>query len=1077
MDLFRKHKKKPLLEQLDDISTAAAEDLTTSSAHESLPVEIDKDHVSDGSKSSSRLVESSLHSDASNPTIPKHASAIDALVDSDEEGADIFDDEEDDEDLDLSINNPTDEVRLLSSPLCAPSSTLSNDSPSSFRQNVAIDLTLPFASAATLVQPLEHSDLEDSRSSRSYPDSDDGEEDADETGTMSDQDNDKAGSGSASGEDYTDDEEEGEEGYKPGGYHPVKVGEAYNQRYVIIKKLGWGHFSTVWMVKDRRVEETKKTNHFYALKVQKSAEHYTEAAMDEVELLDCIATERKRVEASLLADKDAESAEFVEHSRYVATLHDSFFHTGPNGRHMCMVFSMLGCNLLSVIKAYNYRGIPLPVVKNMIRGVCMGLDFLHRRCKIIHTDLKPENVLLQFPHQMDTEEELAYQMAAMSIEDNGDRDRNTISQSIHEMEKAINNPKTPNEEKKRLRKRLKKKRQKERKRTFGNPKDDDCDSSEDGDMTEHEDILAESKAGAKMLSDFEMGKILSRTANTMMSPNGPDVLPPEAHHRVKRKLGHSSFVLCNFGPQQTEGDSPLTKFVCDDLKVSSPSDPELSASLLEAEADGGLAQIAFLLRLFTPEEELADTMSTALGGVKWEQSNSCRDWRVALSLPTSSLSKELKVAEATTYFRLSQQMRKDTDEKEKQLFIDLVSLVSENLGEEDASAAALTELPATPDLTPRSTRPLPSSLFTLQFPVRSTYIVLSFLESRLPGVVFMTYRRDEGKPSLDSVVFGPCNKSFCHYPLAMKIRQDPLTPSCNTACSLFGFDLRLVKDFLARPSVDCNGLASFDLQHSSNELVLNWWKARNPMQERLKSLTGIDPSVAITSVEDSAETRTSRSTFSELDSAGFKEGGKKASGDTSTAPSSRDTSASSAARPHNQQPDLKDKNMLVRCRTVIVDLGNACWTHRHFSEDIQTRQYRSPEVLIGSNYNTSADMWSLGCMMFELLTGDLLFDPRAGEDYDRDEDHLAMFQELLGKMPKRMALDGKYSKNFFDRKGNLKRIKQLKFWPIQDVLQEKYHFSQEDAKGIAEFIGPLLDFDPKTRVTAREALKSDWLKS
>jgi serine/threonine-protein kinase SRPK3 len=48
---------------------------------------------------------------------------------------------------------------------------------------------------------------------------------------MSDQDNDKAGSGSASGEDYTDDEEEGEEGYKPGGYHPVKVGEAYNQRY------------------------------------------------------------------------------------------------------------------------------------------------------------------------------------------------------------------------------------------------------------------------------------------------------------------------------------------------------------------------------------------------------------------------------------------------------------------------------------------------------------------------------------------------------------------------------------------------------------------------------------------------------------------------------------------------------------------------------------------------------------------------------------------------------------------------------------------------------------------------------
>merc|ERR1712194_968026 len=61
-----------------------------------------------------------------------------------------------------------------------------------------------------------------------------------------------------------------------------------------------------------------------------------------------------------------------------------------------MVFQMLGCNLLSVIKAWEYRGIPIPVVKNMIRGMLKGLDFLHRKCHIIHTDLKPENVLLEF---------------------------------------------------------------------------------------------------------------------------------------------------------------------------------------------------------------------------------------------------------------------------------------------------------------------------------------------------------------------------------------------------------------------------------------------------------------------------------------------------------------------------------------------------------------------------------------------------------------------------------------------------------------------------------------------------------
>jgi len=176
------------------------------------------------------------------------------------------------------------------------------------------------------------------------------------------------------------------------------------------------------------------------------------------------------------------------------------------------------------------------------------------------------------------------------------------------------------------------------------------------------------------------------------------------------------------------------------------------------------------------------------------------------------------------------------------------------------------------------------------------------------------------------------------------------------------------------------------------------------------------------------------------------------------------------------QPNLNDDKVLMASRAVVVDLGNACWTHKHFSEDIQTRQYRAPEVLLGHKYCTSADIWSLGCMVFELLTGDLLFDPREGPDYDRDEDHLAMFQELLGKIPKKMATTGKYSKNYFDRKGNLKHIKQLKFWPIQDVLHEKYHFPMNEAKEVAEFMLPLLEFDTKQRATALQCLRHKWLK-
>jgi serine/threonine-protein kinase SRPK3 len=81
---------------------------------------------------------------------------------------------------------------------------------------------------------------------------------------------------------YTDSEnseDEGMEDYKVGGYHPVHVGEVYLHRYLIMQKLGWGHFSTVWLAKDL------KYNTFVAIKIQKSANHSLEAAYDEVEIL------------------------------------------------------------------------------------------------------------------------------------------------------------------------------------------------------------------------------------------------------------------------------------------------------------------------------------------------------------------------------------------------------------------------------------------------------------------------------------------------------------------------------------------------------------------------------------------------------------------------------------------------------------------------------------------------------------------------------------------------------------------------------------------------------------------------
>lgn len=169
-------------------------------------------------------------------------------------------------------------------------------------------------------------------------------------------------------------DEEDYEDYCKGGYHPVTVGETFKDgRYEVIRKLGWGHFSTVWLSRDN------ETNQHVALKVVRSASHYTETALDEIKLL-------QRIVAANPSHPG---------KAHVVQLLDSFEHKGPNGLHVCMVFEVLGENLLGLIKRYNHRGIPMALVKQITKQVLLGLDYLHRECGIIHTDLKPENVLIE----------------------------------------------------------------------------------------------------------------------------------------------------------------------------------------------------------------------------------------------------------------------------------------------------------------------------------------------------------------------------------------------------------------------------------------------------------------------------------------------------------------------------------------------------------------------------------------------------------------------------------------------------------------------------------------------------------
>ena len=174
---------------------------------------------------------------------------------------------------------------------------------------------------------------------------------------------------------------EDESDYKSGGYHPVKIGELYYNRYKVQQKIGYGHFSTVWLCEDEH------SGMKVALKIQKSASNYTDAAMDEIDIISKI--HRNYTNPKWRHGENVHIVKIMNH----------FMHKGPFGCHVCIVFEMLGANLAHLMNFYQYKGVPLHLCKVIIKQCLEALDYLHRICGVIHTDIKPENILISLNNE------------------------------------------------------------------------------------------------------------------------------------------------------------------------------------------------------------------------------------------------------------------------------------------------------------------------------------------------------------------------------------------------------------------------------------------------------------------------------------------------------------------------------------------------------------------------------------------------------------------------------------------------------------------------------------------------------
>ncbi|KMT18197.1 hypothetical protein BVRB_2g023690 [Beta vulgaris subsp. vulgaris] len=173
--------------------------------------------------------------------------------------------------------------------------------------------------------------------------------------------------------------------------------------------------------------------------------------------------------------------------------------------------------------------------------------------------------------------------------------------------------------------------------------------------------------------------------------------------------------------------------------------------------------------------------------------------------------------------------------------------------------------------------------------------------------------------------------------------------------------------------------------------------------------------------------------------------------------------------------DLKPENVLIksysRCEIKVIDLGSSCFETDNLCLYVQSRSYRAPEVILGLSYGPKIDIWSLGCIMAELCSSEVLF-PNDGVVM-----LLARMISLLGPIDLEMLLRGQETHKYFTKEYDLFHINedsnQMEYIiPEQSSLE--LHLPVSDA-GFMDFLRYLLQINPRGRPTARQALEHPWL--
>ena len=662
-----------------------------------------------------------------------------------------------------------------------------------------------------------------------------------------------------------------------------------------------------------------RTSRHVALKVVKSDGHYTETALDEIQLLQRVVS----------------SSPIHAGRCHVVGLVDDFRHDGPNGSHVCMVFEVLGENLLGLIKRYQHRGVPQHIVKQIAKQVLLGLDYLHTECRIIHTDLKPENVLI-------------------CIED---------VESVVQAELATCPAAVPT-------------------KLVGVPPS----QGRLGNQTPRNDsmFIVGSQPLPSPSSSFSSSPMLDKHGFGMSKISGGGISKPGSATSVPGVAGSSA--------------------------------PGSSSVQRGSTADGIGNDL--------------DQVKLEGDYLTWEKTRA-----PIIQQPGPSL--------------LSQQMTNYPD-------------MTPSVQTPGSTVPSTSATPSHTVITTPATTPDSGQELKISTSVGSTAPSIHSAAGKTPAAPAFSQSKIQRESSQTDET-------------SRNITQPSDPPSEAT--------IPLSSD---HPSSRPERSDTMVTDVSSDAASTKW----NNLQDQSPHHQPSDSSTA----QDNSQRPQYAQHFS-----------------SESEPFDENQIAPVAGDPNMLPPPFPyDPISLERITVKIADLGNACWVDHHFTNDIQTRQYRCPEIILGTRWNQSVDMWSAASLFFELLTGDYLFDPQPGGKYDKDDDHMAQILELLGDMPKALALSGKYSHEIFTRKGEntfpfsrshynkqplpghyqmfrsplaylfilgeLRHISRLRYWPLDLVLKEKYLMEAEEAELLSSFLMPMMHFYPEGRASAAEMVNHPWLK-